>query len=333
MGFKRSVRDSARLFVECDRESSKEHRQQTEADCYRNRELNEGLSSRGNSEEVSKLIEALHCMTNSVNCRSAKPIGKEDQFDCNSVKYRRFIKQFESYVLLGVHHASNKLELRISSCSGQAREDIKDCIMVDSSEIGYRAAQRILETNYGQSHIVVDAYVRTITEGPFIRSNNSEGLAKLASFMRNCLITCSGLASAGLDTQHTLGSVFKRLPKSLQEEFTSEASNKLENSKLITFKDLIGFVERHDRMDRSFLGQPSPSRGDRKHDHDRRHEPVRKKKVFTTFSKTKTETPAQQTPSRPKCKENHGIWRCSFFQKLSVQDRWKSMKLNRLCFN
>ena len=73
----------------------------------------------------------------------------------------------------------------------------------------------ILETNYGQSHVVVDPYVRAITEGPFIRTSDSEGFAKLASSMRNCLIACSGLPIAGLDTQNTVGSVFKRLSKSL----------------------------------------------------------------------------------------------------------------------
>ena len=112
MGFERSVGDFARLFLgECDRKSSKGHKQQTKADCYRNRELSEGSSTSWNSEEVSQLIEALHSMTNSVNCRSAKPLSKEDRFDSNHVKYRRFIKQFESYVLRGVHHTSNKLEL------------------------------------------------------------------------------------------------------------------------------------------------------------------------------------------------------------------------------
>ena len=181
--------------------------------------------------------------------------------------------------------------------------------------------------------VIVDAYVRTITEGPFIRSNDSEGLAKLASSMRNYLIACSGLASAELHTQHTVCSVFKRLPKSLQKKLTPEVSSKCENNKLITFKDLTEFVERHARMKRSFFGQLSLSKGDRKHDHDRRQEPVCKKKVFTTFLKIRTKTSAQQTPSCPECKENHGIWRSPFFQKLSVQDRWKSVKLNRLCFN
>ena len=78
-----------------------------------------------------------------------------------------------------------------------------------------------------------------------------------------------------------------------------------------------------------FLGQLSLSKGDRKHDHDRRQEPVRKKKVFTTFSKTRTQTPAQQAPSCPECKENHGIWRCPVFQKLSVHiERYSDLLQN-----
>ena len=133
-------------------------------------------------------------------------------------------------------------------------------MMADSSEIGYLEARRILETNYGEPHVVVDAYVRAITEGPFIRSGDSEGLAKLASSMRNCLIACCGLASVGLNTQHKVGSVFNWLPRSLHEKFMSEVSNKLKNSKLITFKGLTEFAESLARMERSSFGQLSPNK-------------------------------------------------------------------------
>ena len=66
--------------------------------------------------------------------------------------------------------------------------------------------------------------------------------------MQNCLITCSGLSSAGLDTQQTTGSVFKRLPKVLQDKFISEFSIKLERNELVTFKDLTEFDERCSHM-------------------------------------------------------------------------------------
>jgi len=109
-------------------------------------------------------------------------------------------------VLRGVHNPADKLDLLISSCTGEAREH-----------------RRILETNYGQSHIVVDAYVRTLIEGPSLRANDPDSLAKLARDMKNCLITGRGFVGAGLDTQHTVGSIF-RLPKDLQDKFLSEVS-------------------------------------------------------------------------------------------------------------
>ena len=47
----------------------------------------------------------------------------------------------------------------ISSCTGDARDSIKDCIMASSPEAGYFEAHRILEMNYGQDHAIVEAYI------------------------------------------------------------------------------------------------------------------------------------------------------------------------------
>ena len=82
--------------------------------------------------------------------------------------------------------------------------------------------------------------------------------------MRNCLITCSGLSSAGLDTQQTIGNVLKRLPKDLQVKFMSEFSIKLERNELVTFKDLTEFVERRSRMEKSYLEQLAVGKGERR---------------------------------------------------------------------
>ena len=196
-------------------------------------------SSTGRTSEVGvpQLINALYSMTSSVTQRNYRPLVKEHRFDDDPVWYRRFIKQFETYVLRGIHSpAADKLDLLISSCTGEARENIQDCILASSSEIGYLEARRILETSYGQSHIVVDSCVKTVAEGPSIRVCNVQGLSQLARAMRICLITCTGLSSAGLDTQQTIGSVFKRLPRDLQDKFMSEFSIKLERNDLIILR-------------------------------------------------------------------------------------------------
>ena len=68
----------------------------------------------------------LYSMTSSVNQRNSKPLAKEDRFSGDSDKYRRFIKQFKTYVVREIHNPADKLDLLISSYTGEARENIAD---------------------------------------------------------------------------------------------------------------------------------------------------------------------------------------------------------------
>ena len=145
---------------------------QTDAGGYKRRDYESSSTERTSEIGVPQLIDGLYSMTSSVNQRNYRPLVKEDSFDGNPVRYRRFIKQFKTYVLRGIHSPADKLDLLISSCTGEARENTQDCILASSSEIGYLEARRILETSYGHSHIVIDAYVKTVTEGPSIRVGN-----------------------------------------------------------------------------------------------------------------------------------------------------------------
>ena len=115
-----------------------------------------------------------------------------------------------------------RLDLLISSCTGEARKNIEDCVMISSPELGYLEARKILETWYGQEHSIVNAYVRKLTEGPQIRSNDAVALSQLARDMKNCEMSCAGMSSAGLDTQHTVASIFKRLPRYMQDKFMEQ---------------------------------------------------------------------------------------------------------------
>ena len=113
--FKTNVKNVATLSA---------NEKQTDADGYRRREC-ENSSMRRNSEVgVPQLIDALYSMTSSVNQRNSRPLAKEDRFGGDPVKYRRFIKQFETYVVRGIHNPADKLDLLISSCTGEARENI-----------------------------------------------------------------------------------------------------------------------------------------------------------------------------------------------------------------
>ena len=134
---------------------------------------------------------------------------------------------------------ADRLNLLISSCTGEAKESIADCILARSPDLGYYEARRILEVNFGQEHAIVSAYVRKLTEGPAIRSNDKSALAELVRDMRNCEISCGGMSSAGMDTQHTVASIFKRLPANLQDKFMASVGPQLERGQPILLSQLF----------------------------------------------------------------------------------------------
>ena len=116
--------------------------------------------------------------------------------------------------------------------------------MARTPELGYLEARKILETQYGQEHSIVTARVRHLTEGPLLKQNDEVALSQLARDMRNCEICCDGIASAGLDTQHTIYCIFKSLPRYLQDKCLSELGPPLEQGGAITFSQLSSFIQR-----------------------------------------------------------------------------------------
>ena len=218
----------------------------------RERSSNPVSYSRETGSGVPELIEAMHAMASSFNRRCSAPLAKEDMFDGDPRKYRRFIKQFEVCTLRGIQDSADKLQLLVSSCVGEARNYIEDCVMCGNAELGYLEARKILEQTYGQAHVVINAHVKGLTEGPLIRANDFKALAQLARDIRNCLITCKGIDGSGLDTQHTVGSIFQRLPKGLQDKFMGSASSKLHVTSWLLLLILRSLLKRESELGRVF---------------------------------------------------------------------------------
>ena len=105
--------------------------------------------------EVQGLIDAMRTMTTHINRSHVAPLPKEERFSGDPLTYRRFVKHFDSYLTKGVVDMAEKLDLLISSCAGEARANIADCIIARTPDLGYFEARRILERLYGQDHTIV----------------------------------------------------------------------------------------------------------------------------------------------------------------------------------
>ena len=107
--------------------------------------------------------------------------------------------------------------------------------MCDSPDVGYWKTRHILEENFGQIDGIINAYVKKLTEGSPIKSNDSDGILKFARDLYNCELTCGSRPESGLDSHHVVvvnqdqtfckvGKVFACLPRSLQEKFIMSVS-------------------------------------------------------------------------------------------------------------
>jgi len=205
----------------------------------------------------------MRTMTSQINRKQTAPLQKKDKFSGDPLSYRRFIKHFECYLTKGVTDMGETLDLLISSCSGEAWANIADCIIACAPDLGYFEARKLFKRLYGQDHSIVNAYVTKIVNGPPIKANDRSALSALSRDMRNCLMACVDLSSAGLDTRQTVPSIFKRLPRHLQDKFMASFSPHLETGRPITFAMLADFVERRALIESSFLGQVLEQRNDK----------------------------------------------------------------------
>ena len=288
--------------------------------------------------EIQGLVNALYEMTNPINRNQAVSVGQQELFDGSEIKYRRFIRYFDSYTIKGVTDAGTKLNLLIASCCGKARESIADCIMCDYSELGYVEARKILEDTYGQEHNIIDAYISKLTDGPPIKMNDTEAIRQLAADMRSCAIACDGRPESSLNAHVTIGNIFKRLPNNLQDKFLSSISMQLERGRPATFSQLSEFLQRTTRLQNTYLGQMVCNRRSNGGAPSQRNSHPIKASFYATQGSVK-EQPGSSSADHRRigkcscCSANHQLWKCQRYNALSVKERLDLVKENRLCFN
>ena len=154
--------------------------------------------------------------------------------------------------------------------------------------------------------------------------------------MKNCEISCGGTPSAGLDTQHTVSKIFKRLPRYLQDTFMAEVSLQLERGQPIAFTQLSEFKQRRALVKRSYLGQLMSRRVDKSSVESFRNlHPFRKASINAAQNKSKNVNNALLDPREQSCafcQTSDALWKCDKFIKESIENRWNLVRTTKLCF-
>jgi len=177
-------------------------------------------------------------------------------FDGNPLEYYGFMKSFEETICQQVAEPASQLQYLIDMCIGRAREVIKSCHVISPPAAGLERAMDLLCENFGQKHIVVQAHLDLVCNGPPVKSDQ-ESLSKFATELTNCQIIMQAWGfDKHLDSHQTLSSIFKRLPVHLQRMFCNKVETKGQGS-LSNFTELANFINQAAQRTNTFLAKSS----------------------------------------------------------------------------
>ncbi|XP_077968809.1 uncharacterized protein LOC120340131 [Styela clava] len=273
------------------------------------------------------------------------PHIKMTTFKGEILKYTEFVREFNTFIGSSQLDVAQKLNCLISNCEGSAKEAILSCGSLPA-ERGYELARSILHRNYGQRHLIIDAHLQLLTEGPSIKANDVNAWDELVTQARNCLIVFKEYdARCSLDDLTTLRKIVKRFPIQHLWKFAHIANEKYTNGDIVNFDTLLTFMETVSNVNRSGFGKlalethkgkkyvDSPSqRGNRSVSSILISEES-SSKAPTADPKLSNATLRKPLRECVVCKSDHQLWRCEEFKKRKTKEMFEVVSRNKLCFN
>ena len=173
------------------------------------------------------------------NLSNALPI-KIIKFTGDPKDYLRFVNRFQDQVLSQQMPESKKLTRLIQYLDGRANEAVKRYEGMGSGAL--TVALNVLKSRFGQSYMIVDAYINSVTWGPIIVNGDSKGLEKLADECKSLQRTLKVMYSdSEINTDHMRKNV-SRLPYHNQAKWRDVASSIMKKRKSPPdFQDLTEF--------------------------------------------------------------------------------------------
>ncbi|KAK2138585.1 hypothetical protein LSH36_2771g00003 [Paralvinella palmiformis] len=216
------------------------------------------------------------------------------------------------------------------------------------SEKGFKAAFSELDKRYGDTDIIVNAFIKKGLNWHVIKNDSPKDLDVFAIFLSECLYAVQDLYSLKiLEYTDSFKRILSKPPYSLHEKWRSIIDNKKSHGHKTCFSDLVEFVRREARKatDPSFgkdamktlLQQPlhnSFPKNRSKCSFVANMETIEESDVHTTTT-MKCQADTNKTSAPPTCrfcKRSHSFDTCKQIAALPFLERTKYLKKSDLCF-
>ena len=168
----------------------------------------------------------------------ALPKAQVAKFNGEPLFYHPFIASFNNSVSC-ILDPSVKLNVLRSLCCGRALEAIEHCVLKPTTE-GFQAALATLKKRFGNSAVIVQAWIQKIVNRPRVELPKLEGYADDLTNCYQALDTLGFLHE--LSNQGSLKVIIDRLPKFLQQRWTREVFRLREKDQVPSLKNVVKFV-------------------------------------------------------------------------------------------
>ncbi|XP_038071202.1 uncharacterized protein LOC119740069 [Patiria miniata] len=261
-------------------------------------------------------------------------------FDGNPLHYHQFLRAFEVNVDKVCDDSDLKLARLMQYTSGSAKEAIRGCQLIGGPS-GYSQARSILDSRFGNEHLVTERLIKELKVGKQLRS--PQEIQQLADDMKCTLLTLTQLGTLDeVKSQSFILDVVSRLPNYVQLRWKKSAlKSKKDSQSYPEFKDLVDFVGKiANEVNDPVYGSMHPKRFDR---HKSTSQGVSLNSCVSTQSQSgsssKSGSPknvksyAKPEPPCVLCTRPHRLWHCDKFKQMIPRERLNIVTVHKLCHN
>ena len=193
-----------------------------------------------NLEHSDKTLEALYRQQTMMMGALQAPKIELMEFHGDPMLYHAFIRSFEENVEKMLPDDGARLARLMHLCKGEAGRAIRCCNLMNPEQ-GYARARHLLERRFGDSHTIIELWIKKLNEG-----GPRVNLQEYADELLDCYESLKALgALQEMDAQRNLLAMITRLPMHLQNKWQDHVFDlKSRENRRTTLKDVVNFVDR-----------------------------------------------------------------------------------------
>ena len=185
-----------------------------------------------------------HDVVMSVVKHLRKPQSELFSFDGDPLSYKRFMRQFQTRVIINSENDDERFNYLEQFTSGEAHRIVKGYGYLDST-VGYQAALRELEDRYGDNELIASSFIKKALKWPCVKPNDSKSLDELAIFLSECENAVRSIDSMKiLEYPDNMRKIVSKLPLYMHDRWRNVVQRAKEDFMQVKFHDLVLFIKR-----------------------------------------------------------------------------------------